>query len=45
MEADLIEMNLEVRLKGEDTSFINTLAQMTGVQSAVLVSYNGDYMG
>ena len=45
VEADLIEMNLEVRLKGEDTSFVNTLAQMTGVQSAVLVSYNGDYMG
>ena len=25
--------------------FINELAAMEGVQSAVLVSYNGDYMG
>ncbi len=45
VEAGRIELNLEVRLKGEDTSFVNTLAQMSGVQSAVLVSYNGDYMG
>ena len=40
-----IELNMEVRLKDEDTSFINTLAGMEGVLSAVLVSYNGDYMG
>lgn len=45
VEAGMIELNLEVRLKGEDTTFVNALAQMTGVQSAVLVSYNGDYMG
>ena len=45
VEAGLIELNLEVRLKGEDTTFVNALAKMTGVQSAVLVSYNGDYMG
>ena len=40
-----IELNLEVRLKGENTDFINVLAGMEGVNSAVLVSYNGDYMG
>ena len=40
-----IEMNLEVRLKSEDTGFINALSDMPGVSSAVLVSYNGDYMG
>lgn len=40
-----IELNLEVRLKDENTDFINTLAEMEGVRSAVLVSYNGDYMG
>lgn len=45
VEAGRIELNLEVRLKDENTSFINTLAAMEGVQSAVLVSYNGDYMG
>ena len=41
----LVELNLEIRLKEDDTAFINTLADMNGVQSAVLVSYNGDYMG
>jgi uncharacterized membrane protein YhiD involved in acid resistance len=40
-----IELNLEIRLKDDDTDFINTLAEMPGVNSAVLVSYNGDYMG
>ncbi len=42
---DGIELDLEVRLKDGDTGFINSLAGMDGVQSAVLVSYNGDYMG
>ena len=41
----LVELNLEVRLLDEDTDFINELARMPGVRSAVLVSYNGDYMG
>ncbi len=40
-----IELNLEVRLRSDDTDFINTIADMSGVTSAVLVSYNGDYMG
>ncbi|MBR5283940.1 MAG: DUF4956 domain-containing protein [Clostridia bacterium] len=39
-----VELNLEVRLKNDDTDFINTLADMDGVMSAVMVSYNGDYM-
>lgn len=42
---DLIELNLEVRLKDENTDFINTLSSADGVNSAVLVSYNGEYMG
>lgn len=41
----LVELNLEIRLKDDNTDFINTLAGMPGVSSAVLVSYNGDYMG
>ncbi len=41
----LVELNLEVRLKEDNTDFINILSEMPGVQSAVLVSYNGDYMG
>ena len=40
-----IELNYEVRLKGDDTDFITLLAQKDGVSSAVLVSYNGDYLG
>ena len=40
-----VEVNLEVRLNNDNTDFINTLAAMPGVQNAVLVSYNGDYMG
>ena len=42
---DNVEINLEVRLNNDNTDFINTLAIMPGVQNAVLVSYNGDYMG
>ena len=41
----LIELNMEVRLKNDDTDFVNSLSAMSGVNSAVLVSYNGDYMG
>ena len=40
-----VELNLEVRLRDTDTGFINTLSETEGVRSAVLVSYNGDYMG
>ena len=40
-----IELNMEIRLKDDNTDFINTLSDMEGVLSAVLVSYNGDYMG
>ena len=41
----LIELNMEVRLKDENTDFINKLSALQGVNSAVLVSYNGDYLG
>ena len=40
-----VELDLEIRLKSDDTAFVNTLSGMDGVESAVLVSYNGDYMG
>ncbi len=40
-----IELNFEVRLKDDDTAFINLLSDVEGVANAVLVSYNGDYMG
>ena len=40
-----LELNIEVRLKDDNTDFVNELADMDGVNSAVLVSYNGEYMG
>lgn len=40
-----IELNYEVRLRDGNTDFVNRLAEMDGVTSIVMVSYNGDYMG
>ena len=40
-----VELNMEIRLKDDNTDFINALSDMEGVNSAVLVSYNGDYRG
>ncbi|WP_022761540.1 DUF4956 domain-containing protein [Butyrivibrio sp. AD3002] len=40
-----LELNLEVRLNEDNTDFINALADLEGINSAVLVSYNGEYMG
>ena len=40
-----VELNLEIRLKDDNTDFVNALSELEGVGSAVLVSYNGDYMG
>ena len=41
----VVELNLEVRLKDGNTDFINTLSEIKGVRSAVLVSYDGGCMG
>lgn len=40
-----IELNAEIRMKEDNSDFVNILAEMNGVSSAVLVSYNGEYMG
>lgn len=40
-----MDLNIEIRLKGNDTSFLNKLSSITGVRNCSLVSYNGDYMG
>lgn len=39
-----IELSVEVRLTDAGTSFVNRLLSVSGVESAVLVSYNGEYM-
>jgi hypothetical protein len=43
--ADTVELHYEVRLKSDDTSFVNALSQTPGVSDMVLVSYNGEYTG
>ena len=45
VQKENIELNIEIRLKDDNTDFINELADMDGIKSAVLVSYNGEYMG
>lgn len=40
-----VELNLEIRMASNNTDFINNLSTMPGVNSAALVSYNGEYMG
>jgi uncharacterized membrane protein YhiD involved in acid resistance len=39
-----LELTYEMRLKSEDTGFINQVSDTEKVESAVLVSYNGEYM-
>lgn len=39
-----VELNAEVRMRDDNTDFVNALSDIKGVSSAVLVSYNGEYM-
>lgn len=39
-----IEITLELRLKDHTGRFVNQLSGLPGVRSAVLISYNGDYV-
>ena len=39
-----IELTAEIRVKDQGTDFVNMVAAITGVSSATLVTYNGDYM-
>lgn len=40
-----VELNYEVRLRDDNSNFINELADVPGVKNTILVSYNGDYVG
>lgn len=40
-----IELNMEIRMKDDNTDFVNVLSDIDGVNNAVLVSFNGEYMG
>ena len=39
-----IELTYEVRIKDDNTGFVNKISAVNGVTNAVLVSYNGEYM-
>lgn len=41
---DGVELNIEVRLKNDNTDFINNIVEMEDVNHAVLVSYNGEFV-
>ena len=45
VQSGRIELNAEIRLKSDNTDFINEVTKIPGVVSAILVSYNGEYMG
>lgn len=38
------EVTVDIRLKGENTDFMHQLNALRGVKSAMLVTYNGEYM-
>ena len=38
------EVTVDIRLKEQDTDFMHQLNALPGVRSAVLVTYNGEYM-
>ena len=39
-----IELTTELRTKDATTSFVNRIQAVSGVENAILVSYNGEYM-
>lgn len=43
-DRDGIELTAELRLREDSTAFVNKLYESDGVESAVLVSYNGEYL-
>lgn len=44
VSAGYIEVTYEIRLEENSTDFVNKITATQGVDKAVLVSYNGDYM-
>lgn len=39
-----IELTAELRIKKDDTAFVNCVMELPGISDAALVSYNGEYM-
>ena len=44
ISGDHTELTIEIRVKNNDTSYIDQLSKFDKVNSSVLVSYNGDYV-
>lgn len=42
--ANDMEITFEIRLKGGEPDFVNKVSSVEGVDNAVLISYNGDYV-
>ncbi|MFD0715447.1 DUF4956 domain-containing protein [Paenibacillus sp. GCM10027626] len=40
---DFIEMTLEIRLRDDNTAFVNELSSINGVVDVALINYTGDY--
>lgn len=40
-----VELTVEIRLKDMTAQFMNEISHIEGVSNAILVSYNGEYMG
>lgn len=40
-----VELSIEIRLKDKTTDFVNEISAINGVSNAILVSYNGEYLG
>lgn len=38
------ELTLQVKMKGNDTGYVQTISELEGVESAMLVEYTGDYI-
>lgn len=41
--SNMIELTVEIKLKIDNTSFVNNISKVEGVRDASLVQYNGDY--
>lgn len=44
VSSGIVELTLEVRVKKDDTKFVDKISQNAKVQDVILVSYDGDYV-
>jgi Uncharacterized membrane protein len=42
--SDNVEMTIEIRLREQESRFVNEVTAISGVKNAVLISYSGDYV-